>query len=474
MSQQIHPSTIGQYLSASYRANLASWGLLTLASCLIAGGSLAKSPDVKMGCFAGAVVTTAIARPVRQIAIANEQFYDDATDISLTSWQNWLYSRMKPDSDITLAPKPEGDSDPLPLFDWTELADADSHPILAIIAPMGGGKSRIARFLAKHVLFSGQSPQIDVWDIYGNESEWTGCNLLVDHREMLEQMPLDLTEIDDRIKAYRRGQRDFQGKFVILEEGADTIASLRAKNKSAEKLTDEWISKFTTVTRKVKGRMCIVSVKMSGAAIGVGAESRDDATIIFAGAPGVAKAMKDTQMLKLGAKQNKDLREQLRQSLQGVKRPALVYHQGEWYPASVPHLDEQGTPIGQPFSSVAAGEQPGEIDEIDPDDSDQPLTHCNANENQGLTEISPKISPKTKAQNAGLSSFLKGEQPGEEDEFSLSDEMLRDLILAYKEIGIEGQDAFIEAHWQVIKSGKSARYDRARERYQSVAQMFGL
>lgn len=474
MTQPIHPSTIGQYLSTGYRANFASWGLLTLSSCLIAGGSLAKSPDAKTACFAGAVMTTAIARPIRQIAIASEQFYDDATDISLTSWQNWLYSRMKPESDVTLAPTPTEESEPLPLFDWAELADADSHPILAIVAPMGGGKSRIARFLAKHVLFAGQSPQIDVWDIYGNESEWKGCNLVVEHSEMLEQMPLDLEEIDDRIKAYRKGQRDFQGKFIILEEGADTIASLRAKNKPAERLTDEWLSKFTTVTRKVKGRLCIVSVKMSGAAIGVGAESRDDATIIFAGAPGVAKAMKDTQMLKLGTKQNKDLREQLKVSLQGVKRPALIYHQGEWYPAAVPNLDEQGTPIGQPFSSVAPGEEVGGQDDLETNAVDLPLTHCNANENQGSANFSPEISPNLKAQNTDFSRFSKGEQTGEENEFSLSDETLRDLIIAYQEIGIVGQDAFIEAHWQIVKSGKSIRYEQARERYQQVAHLFGL
>lgn len=466
MTQPIHPSTIGQYLSTGYRANIASWGLLALSSCLIAGGSLAKSPDAKIACFAGAVMTTAIARPIRQIAIASEQFYDDATDISLTSWQNWLYSRMKPESDVTLDPNSPEESEPLPLFDWAELADADSHPILAIVAPMGGGKSRIARFLAKHVLFSGQSPQIDVWDIYGNESEWKGCNLVVEHSEMLAQMPLDLEEIDDRIKAYRKGQRDFQGKFIILEEGADTIASLRAKNKPAEKLTDEWLSKFTTVTRKVKGRLCIVSVKMSGAAIGVGAESRDDATIIFAGAPGVAKAMKDTQMLKLGTKQNKDLREQLKSSLVGVKRPALIYHQGEWYPAAVPNLDEQGTPIGQPFTSVAAGDQD---DPADPG-VDQPLTHSNASENQSFANSSLQTSLQPKVQNPQVSRVFEGE----EDEFNLSDEMLRDLIIAYQEIGIVGQDAFIEAHWQIAKSGKSTRYDRARERYQQVCQIFDL
>ena len=106
------------------------------------------------------------------------------------------------------------------------------------------------------------------------------------------------------------------------------------------------MKKATTVARKVKARLCLVSVRLSGAEIGVSAEARNDATVIFPGKKGIAKAMSDDRIFKLGAKQNRDLREQLTASLHGLKRPALVYADGQWYPAEIPELDAGGNPPG--------------------------------------------------------------------------------------------------------------------------------
>jgi hypothetical protein len=55
----------------------------------------------------------------------------------------------------------------------------------------------------------------------------------------------------------------------------------------------------------------------------------------------------------------------------------------------------------------------------------------------------------------------------------LDDEMLRSLILEYRQQGITGQDAFIKAFWDISK-GESRRYYQARTRYQQVCQQFGL
>ncbi|MBD1847261.1 hypothetical protein H6F89_28425 [Cyanobacteria bacterium FACHB-63] len=75
-------------------------------------------------------------------------------------------------------------------------------------------------------------------------------------------------------------------------------------------------------------------------------ESRDDTTVIFAGKPGCKKALTDTRYFRLGAKQNAELRSQLEASLAGVKRPGLIYSGGEWYPCSIPELNENGDQVG--------------------------------------------------------------------------------------------------------------------------------
>ena len=59
--------------------------------------------------------------------------------------------------------------------------------------------------------------------------------------------------------------------------------------------------------------------------------------------------MNDQRMLKLGTKANGALRESLINALDGIRHPALVYHQGQWYPASIPELDGHGNPSGQSY-----------------------------------------------------------------------------------------------------------------------------
>jgi hypothetical protein len=234
---------------------------------------------------------------------------------------------------------------PLPLFDWHELADADNHPVLGIIAPMGGGKSRLIRYLAKSVL---NTPTINVYDIYGRQSEWAGCTIIAEHAAMLEAMTGEIQAIAQDVADYRSGKQEsqFEGTLNVMEEAADTLRSLRELGKEAKTITDLWVGKMTTVTRKIRRRLCIVSVKLSGADFGTGAESRDTATLIFPGIQGVALAMKDDRMLKLGARQNTELKQRLKDSLQGVQRPALVYYRGEWFPAALPELDGAGNLVG--------------------------------------------------------------------------------------------------------------------------------
>jgi hypothetical protein len=276
----------------------------------------------------------------------------------------------------------------LPLFDWGELADPDEHPTLAIISPMGGGKSRLAKFLAKHVLFPGQNPDLVAMDIYGRPADWQDATLLTDHGAMLEQMSADLGFISDRAAEYRKGVDNFTPRFWILEEAPDTIGTLRKSGKDADELVTAWVTKASTVARKVKARLCLVSVRLSGAEIGVSAEARNDATVIFPGKKGIAKAMADDRIFKLGAKQNKELRETLAATLATIARPALVYAGGHWHPASIPECDAFGNPTG--YQAIAQVQQQ-QLPQVTPepmDDRDrleamyriEPDEHCHPSE----------------------------------------------------------------------------------------------
>lgn len=235
---------------------------------------------------------------------------------------------------------------PLPLFDWTGLADSDEHPVIAIVSPMGGGKSRLAKWLAKHVLFPAQAVDLAAIDIYGRKKDWP--TIAPTANEILELMRDDLLILESRECSYRDGANDFEPMFRIFEECPDTLSTL-SQVKDAKRVYEPWLMKYATTTRKVKARLCLVSVKLAGATIGISAESRDDATIIFPGMKGISKAMGDDRMLKLGTKANQLLRERLLTSLEGLRHPALLFHQGQWYPASIPELDAHGNPAGQTY-----------------------------------------------------------------------------------------------------------------------------
>lgn len=237
----------------------------------------------------------------------------------------------------------------LSLFDWAGLADADNHPVIGVIAPMNGGKSRLIRYLGRHVL---NTPTVRVFDVYGRIAEWEGCQVFGEYPEMAAQMADDIEAIAQEVREYRAGREAFTGVLTVMEEGADTIRHLKSI-KAYKSIALDWLSKNTTVTRKIRRRLAIVSVKLSSADFGVGAESRDTATLIFVGAPGVALAMNDTQMIGLGTRANVELRTALNEAIASFKRPALIYHQGNWHPAQVPELDAAGNPVEQVISAAS-------------------------------------------------------------------------------------------------------------------------
>jgi hypothetical protein len=227
------------------------------------------------------------------------------------------------------------------LFDWAELVDGDRFPVLAVIAPMGGGKSRLVKYLGRHIL---EIPHITAVDSAARyEGDWDGCEIVRETDSLIAWMQDDLAKVEEEMERYRRNEPLRDSRFVVMEEAVDTLLSAKQKD---NELTARWVEKYTTYTRKLRRRLCAVSVKMNGALMGLGAESRDQSVAIFPGQAGVKMAMADARYFKLGCKGNEDLRASLNKAIASIKHPALVYHLGEWHPASIPPLDAEGNPVG--------------------------------------------------------------------------------------------------------------------------------
>lgn len=281
--------------------------------------------------------------------------YENAIDITTRTRQAladntvaWVHTTTQPTRSALRQTQTFTESlTPPPLFDWSEMANGDEHPVIAIVSPMGGGKSRLAKWLAKHVIFPASNVDIAAIDIYGRKKDW--ATVASTSPDILELMREDLLILQTREASYREGQDDFDPMFRVFEEAPDTLTTLNQVKDATKNTVTPWVLKYTTTTRKVKARLCLISVKLAGAEIGLGAESRNDATVIFPGMKGIAKAMSDTQMLKLGTKANQALRERLLGALDGIRHPALIAHQGNWYPASIPELDAHGNTAGQTY-----------------------------------------------------------------------------------------------------------------------------
>jgi hypothetical protein len=366
--RQLHPSELAQLLRTRTTTKSVAVGLLAAALLLLAGGGRALSPESKLWLFGGAFGCGLMCRIVNRVASDHDELFSDATDISLTNWQNRLF-KLTRNTDLVVAElaTTEPTVELMPLFNWQELSDEDEHPVIALVSPMGGGKSRLVKFLAKYAMFE-THPNILAFDIYARDNDWQ--NAATDHQSMLDAMKNDLLDIEQRLPQYRNGQSEFVPQVRVLEEAVDSLPAICAQNKTSAAVVEEWLRKHVSVARKLKYRLMLVSVKMSGNDIGIGAESRDDATIIFPGAKGVAKAFSDVRYLKLGTKQNTEVREQLRHTLATLQRPALVYHGGEWFPASIPDLTGSGDPVGTvPMLAPSATA-------LDPDTLDSILSLC--------------------------------------------------------------------------------------------------
>lgn len=250
--------------------------------------------------------------------------------------------------------------EPLQWFNWQDLADADQHPVLALVGGMGAGKTRLAKYIARHVLGRpGEAIDAIAFDLYADNAAWEGFRCIYDHGQMVRQMAMDLELLSNRAAAYRQGQRDFTPVFRAFDESKFSIPQIRKLGKAEAQTLESWQDQYGSVTRKIRARVCYLNTSLTADALGMSADDRGDVTIIFPGEKGIAKAMQDSRMLKLGTRANGPLRQQLTAALSQIPegaRPALVFHDGRWFPAAVPQLDEHGNPPG-----VAVGVSPRAI-----------------------------------------------------------------------------------------------------------------
>jgi hypothetical protein len=171
-TRQIHPSELAQIIQTRFTARTVAVGLVVLALLLLAGGSRSNAPESRLWLYGTAFGIALLSRSVHTIAKDHGELFSDARDISLTNWQNQLFKRTRPAETViaTEVIEPEATLPPLPMFNWTELSDEDEHPVIAVVAPMGGGKSRLVKYLAKYAMFDTQ-PQIVALDIYARSQD---------------------------------------------------------------------------------------------------------------------------------------------------------------------------------------------------------------------------------------------------------------------------------------------------------------
>lgn len=347
----LNNQTQTQYLRTAFAYKVFQWGCGVGSIAAVAVVTTINTPlmhHIRAAVGIGAVGMCFIGSSTRDD-------YENAIDITVRTRQAladntvaWVYSTTQPTRSALRQTQAFTESlSPPPLFDWNDMANGDEHPVIAIVSPMGGGKSRLAKWLAKHVIFPAANVDIAAIDIYGRKKDWD--TVASTPQDILELMREDLLILQTREASYREGTDHFDPMFRIFEEAPDTLTTLSQVKDARNNTVTPWLLKYTTTTRKIKARMCLISVKLAGAEIGVSAESRNDATIIFPGLKGIAKAMGDTQMLKLGTKSNAAQRDRLLTALDGLRHPALIYHQGQWYPASIPELDAHGNTAGQTY-----------------------------------------------------------------------------------------------------------------------------
>ena len=481
--KEFHPALLEHFSSSNQRAALASWGLTLASWGLLSLGVVTNTP-ARIGFFGGAIACCVIAKPVRSISIATERTRDDIRDISTQSLQNWLYSRMKPDTTAIDFQQEATEAEP-ETYDFDGILDEAVG--IALLGNSGSGKSSVAKYI---VGLMGQS-QILVLDPHDDGDTWDGLPVLSEYADIVPQLGLLLKELDTR-----RGQRKQKQKLEPVVIICDEFPAVRDYcAQIGSDVADRFILRFGSESRKFD--MLCLFCSQSGNTKALGLDGKGDflenylLIRLHKVARKYAKNLSDRSVLA-----------RIQPEVCGfpclVGDEVSVHPTHGHYPKFAKGLPPQklkplrSLPLTIPlaakvvYTPSAIGAEPGA--DVGATASTQPTPpHPTSTDYRTYLEdlwqrLPDAVDPTDSTASAPGSNPVENPLNGADgegaetsaDEFAIADSVLRDFILEYREMGFTGQDAFIDAFWGIKKGSGNARYVKARDLYQSVCQKFGL
>lgn len=320
MTTELHPSQLHHLLKTQVSATVATWGLIGVAATMLSVGIAARPPVLRSVLFSSGLLAVAVARPIRNIAIANERLSNDAADLSHTAWQQWLLDAMKPAAPPALVQFGAATIEPSPM---ANLEDVKNHKHTLIVGPTNSGKSTVATYLAGMM-----QGEVKVIDPHASPYDWQGLKVIGagrDYAAIADEMSDNLEEMDRRYKLRAEGQKSFPELVLIVDEYPAISASGECR-----KLAPVWLKKLTREARKVSIKLIILTQGAEVAALGLEGEGtvRDAFGVLRLGklATAHAKSLKDDALL---------------QQVKALRRPAML----DDLPVSIPELATAIAPI---------------------------------------------------------------------------------------------------------------------------------
>jgi len=484
--KEFHPALLEHFSSSNQRAALAGWGLALAAWGLLSLGAVEKTP-ARTAFFGAALVSCLIAKPVRSVAISTERTRDDIRDISTQSFQNWLYSRMKPDTstiDFKQAEAPKA----LETYDFDSVLEEATG--IALLGNSGSGKSSVAKYICG---LMGET-QILVLDPHDDGETWGQLPVISEYAAIVEQLELLLLELDKR-----RGKRKKKQRLDPVAIISDEWPAIREYcSQIGSDVADRFLLRFGSEARKFN-MMCIFC-SQSGNTKALGLEGKGDFLENFM----------LIRLHKVARKYAKNLSDRsILERIQPAKcgYPCLVGDEVSIHPTHGQYakcakgLPPRGLkvvlslkltiklackvdywPVAPAVASSAvygASEPAGQSEPnhsapaaLDPRTFLESLWHLDSEPIEPTDSTLPD-GAGIDGQDGANEGPASGADAGAADA-DIEDRVLRDLILEYRAAGINGQDAFIEACWGIKKGSANARYIHARDRYQAVCKLFGL
>lgn len=359
------------------------------------------------------------------------------------------------------------------VYNWQEAASEAVGFI--IVGNSGYGKTSIARFLAG-LLTQHQPAHVIVLDPHWNEL-WRQSELTVvgDFAQIEQTLSDLLNELATRRDRQKLRQPLGEPILVIADEIGACLDAAEFNSKTAMKA----LRRIGAEGRKFGITLIGINHSSSEEDMGISAQMRNNYVLVNVGAAARNRA--------------RLIGKQWMEYVQGLAYPCLISGAVEDAIAAHPTHGSYATfrkqgnapqnllPIRQLSGSFLEGaisgathrthSAPGATHSTDDRTYLERCLQQPSNDSGAIdsTPTAPQDSPSLDRGDMGES---EGAESGAE--FEIADQMLRSLILHYRQQGIKNQDAVIEAVWGIKKGSGNPRYLKARERYQQVCKRFNL